>query len=108
MLQLEPRVASYLQALKGHFGDRRAPLRRLLSMLQEYPREAFLSALASAERYRLFDLDRLEKIVLRQIAAEYFVLTLAPVYIARVARLAGDVGSINQNGLRQVSPGKRA
>ena len=50
----------------------------------------------------------LEKIVLRQIAAEYFVLTLAPVYIARVARLAGDVGSINQNGLRQVSPGKRA
>jgi hypothetical protein len=76
MLQLEPRVASYLQALKGHIGDRRAPLRRLLSMLQEYPREAFLSALTSAERYRLFDLDRLEKIVLRQIAEDYFVLTL--------------------------------
>jgi transposase len=78
MLQLEPRVASYLKALKQHIGDRRAPLRRLLSMLQEYPRDAFLSALAQAERYRLFDLDRLEKMVLRQIADEYFVLALEP------------------------------
>ena len=76
MLQLEPRVRGYLQVLKQHIGDRRAPLRRLLSMLQEYPREAFLSALGRAERYRLFDLDRLEKMVLRQIADEYFVLTL--------------------------------
>ena len=47
-------------------------------MLQEYPRDAFLTALASAERYRLFDLDRLEKMVLRQIADDYFVLTLEP------------------------------
>jgi transposase len=78
MLQIEPRVASYLQALKQQSGGRRAPLRRLLSMLQEYPREAFLTALASAERYRLFDLDRLERMVLRQIADDYFVLTLEP------------------------------
>jgi transposase len=78
MRQMEPRVAGYLSALKQHIGDRRAPLRRLLSMLQEYPREAFLSALLQAERYRLFDLDRLEKMVLRQIADEYFVLTLEP------------------------------
>jgi hypothetical protein len=76
MVQLEPRVASYLKVLKQHIGDRRAPLRRLLSMLQEYPREAFLSALAQAERYRLLDLDRLEKMILRQIADEYFVLAL--------------------------------
>ena len=47
-------------------------------MLQEYPREAFLTALVTAERYRLFDLDRLEKMVLRQIAADYFVLALEP------------------------------
>jgi hypothetical protein len=78
ILQLEPRVASYLQALKQQAGGRRAPLRRFLSMLQEYPRQAFLTALASAEQYRLFDLDRLEKMVLRQIADDYFVLTLEP------------------------------
>ena len=69
-------MASYLKALKQQVGDRRAPLRRLLSMLQEYPRAAFLTAIASAELYRLFDLDRLEKMVLRQIADDYFVLPL--------------------------------
>lgn len=74
-LQLEPRVAGYLKDLKQHAGNRRVPLRRLLTLLQEYPRQAFLTALAEAERYRLFDLDRLEKMVLRQIAADYFVLS---------------------------------
>ena len=78
ILQIEPRVTSYLQALKQQAGGRRWPLRRLLSMLQEYPREAFLTALAEAERYRLFDLERLEKMVLRQIADDYFVLALEP------------------------------
>ncbi len=78
MLALEPQVAGYLAALKRQIGDRRSPLRRLLSMLQEYPREAFLSALRQAEQYRLFDLDRLEKMVLREIAEEYFVLSLTP------------------------------
>jgi transposase len=69
ILQIEPRVAGYL---KQHLGDRRAPLRRLLSMLLEYPRTAFLTAIAEAARYRLFDLDRLEKMVLRQIVDDYF------------------------------------
>jgi Mu transposase, C-terminal domain len=78
MLQIEPGLAGYLTGLKAQVGDRRAPLRRLLSMLQEYPRAAFLTALQSAERYRLFDLDRLEKMVLRQIAEDYFVLSLTP------------------------------
>jgi hypothetical protein len=31
---------------------------------------------ARAEQYRLFDLDRLERMVLRQIATDYFVLPL--------------------------------
>ena len=47
-------------------------------MLQEYPRAAFLTALASAERYGLFDLDRFERMVFRQIADDYFVLPLDP------------------------------
>jgi hypothetical protein len=45
-------------------------------MLQQYPHDAFLIAVASAEQYRLFDLDRLERMVLRQIAEDYFVLPL--------------------------------
>jgi hypothetical protein len=78
ILQIEPRLAGYVQALKQYIGDRRAPLRRLLSMLRDYPRAAFLAAAAEAERYRLFDLDRLEKMVLRQIANDYFPLDLGP------------------------------
>jgi hypothetical protein len=76
MLQIEPRIAGYLSILKAQIGDRRWPLRRLLSMLQEYPREAFIAALATAERYGLVNLDRLEKMVLRQIANDYFVLAI--------------------------------
>lgn len=78
ILQIEPRLASYVQALKQHIGERRAPLRRLLSMLRNYPREPFLAAVADAERYRLFDLERLEKMVLRQIADDYFPQDLEP------------------------------
>lgn len=76
MLQIEPRLGGYLTGLKQHIGQRRAPLRRLLSMVQEYPRTAFLAALALAEQYRLFDPDRLERMVLRRIAEEYFVMPL--------------------------------
>jgi hypothetical protein len=78
ILQIEPRLAGFVQALKHHIGDRRAPLRRFLSMLRDYPRAAFLAAVADAERYRLFDLDRLEKMVLRQIADDYFPPDLGP------------------------------
>ena len=72
--QSEPRLAGYLDALIEHTGGRRPPLRRLLSMLRDYPRDPFLGAVAEAERYGLFDLDRLERMVLKQIAHDYFVL----------------------------------
>jgi hypothetical protein len=80
LLQIEPRLAGYLKRLKRQIGDRRAPLRRLLSMLKDYPREALLAALASAEQYGLLDLERLENMVLKKIAKDYFVppFTLAP------------------------------
>jgi hypothetical protein len=72
-------VVSYVHALKQHIGDRRAPLRRFLSMLRDYPRGPFLAAIADAERYRLFDLDRLEKMVLRRIGDDYFPADLDPI-----------------------------
>ena len=74
ILQIEPTLSAYLQG--QYASNRRTPLRRLLRMLQEYPRAAFLKALACAEQYRLFDLDRLERMVLRQIADDYFVFPL--------------------------------
>jgi hypothetical protein len=59
-------------------------LRRLAQMRRDYPRKPFLDAVKSAAHYGLFDLDRLERLVLRNIASEYFVapsdsqLTCAP------------------------------
>jgi hypothetical protein len=76
ILQIEPRLSGYLTAFKHYVGERRSPLRRLLSMLRDYPREALLAAVADAERYRLFDLDRLETMVLRRIADDYFPIDL--------------------------------
>jgi len=79
ILQIAPCLSLYLKAFKQHVGERRAPLRRFLSMLRDYPRDAFLAAVADAERYRLFDLDRLEKMILRRIADDYFPSDLEPI-----------------------------
>jgi transposase len=75
LVALLPGIASYLSALKksGH----KAPqllLRRLLRMTREYPHEALLPALEDAVRYGLYDLDRLERMVLKRIQTEYFRL----------------------------------
>src|SRR5258707_9561981 len=50
MLQLEPRVASFLQAMKQQSGGRRAPLRRVVSVLPEGPPERLPLALATSHR----------------------------------------------------------
>jgi hypothetical protein len=42
-------------------------------MRRDYPSKPFLDAVASASHYGLFELDRLERMVLRNIATEYFV-----------------------------------
>lgn len=73
IMQIEARLSSYLHMLRAHIGDRRAPLRRLLSMLHDYPRDAFIGAVEIAAQYRLFDLDRLERMVLKRIANDYFI-----------------------------------
>jgi hypothetical protein len=50
-------------------------LRRLLALYREYPRAAFLHAVTLAQQYGLFDLDRLERLTLRVIAKDYFILS---------------------------------
>ena len=43
-------------------------------MAREYPRDAFLSAVTEAAHYGLYDLDRLERMILHRVASEYFQL----------------------------------
>jgi transposase len=75
LLRLEPSLATYVAGLKKRASGRGTlALRRLLKLLRDYPRAPFLAAVRQAEQYGLFDLDRLERMVLKEIAHEYFVL----------------------------------
>jgi len=49
-------------------------LRQLLRMVREYPREPFLAAIAEAAQYGLYDLDRVERMVLRRVQRDFFLL----------------------------------
>lgn len=75
ILEEAPEFATYAKQLEERGpGLTTVRLRRLLSMLREYPREPLASAIAEAERYGLFDLERVERMVLARIAGNYFRL----------------------------------
>jgi hypothetical protein len=75
IVQTAPELADYVAALKqrGHKVVGIA-LRQLLRMVREYPREPLLAAIQEAGRYGLYDLDRLERMILRRITRDYFLL----------------------------------
>ena len=75
ILQTAPELADYLAALKKR-GHRylTIALRQLLRIVREYPRQPVISAVSEAARYGLYDLDRLERMILRRIARDYFLL----------------------------------
>jgi hypothetical protein len=64
-------VDAYVALLKKRGRSLRA-LRRLCAMVREYPREPLLAALRVATHYGLDDLDRLESLVLRRAAGDFF------------------------------------
>jgi hypothetical protein len=75
LAQAEPPLPAYAAALKQRSAGRGTlALRRLLALYREYPRAAFLHAVTLAQQYGLFDLDRLERLTLRVIAKDYFIL----------------------------------
>jgi len=53
-------------------------LRWLARMIDEYPREAMSAALEEALAFGMSDLDRLERMVLRRVARDFFVLPRRP------------------------------
>ena len=75
LLLTEPALAGYIAAFRSrHPGRMLRMLRRLQVMVRDYPRAPLLAAIATALEYGLFDLDRLDRMVLRHIARDYFVL----------------------------------
>ena len=74
-----PEIAGYVTALKKNSRKLLVlALRQLLRMVREYPREPLVAAVAEAERYGLYDLDRVERMILRLVAREYFLLNNDP------------------------------
>ena len=74
-----PELAGYVAELKQH--SRKVvtlALRQLLRLVREYPREAVAGGGREAARYGLYDLDRLERMILRRVAREYFLLEEGP------------------------------
>jgi transposase len=75
LIEAAPGIAPYIEDLKQK--SRKVvtlALRQLLRLLREYPREPFLAAVAEAARYGLYDLDRLERMILRRVASDYFLI----------------------------------
>lgn len=66
-------MTAYVTMLKKRGRSSRA-LRRLVTMVNDYPREPLLAAVRIATHYGLDDMDRLESLVLRHIAGAYFPL----------------------------------
>jgi len=49
-------------------------LRQLSRLVKEYPRGALVAAVEQAAHYGLYDLDRLERMILHRVARDYFLL----------------------------------
>jgi len=70
-----PSLDRYAAALKQHsHGYGRRPLRRLIEMKRTYPAGPFIAAIEQALQYGLFDLGRLEDLILKRVAGDFFAL----------------------------------
>jgi len=75
ILNAAPEIATYVEDLKSK--SRKViglVLRQLLRLLREYPREPFLGAIGEAAQYGLYDLDRVERMILRRVQRDFFLL----------------------------------
>lgn len=73
--KIAPQLGDYIQTLKKK-GKKQTTLvlRQLVRMVRDYPPEPLHKALSEAHHYGLVDLDRVERMVLRHVAKDYFRL----------------------------------
>jgi hypothetical protein len=74
-----PELEAYARALKQRGRGRAGrALRRLLEIQRTYPKAPFLAAVRQAAHFGLYDLGRLEKLILQQVAGNFFALNRDP------------------------------
>jgi len=71
-----PELAALVDLLRGASGRISDRIRRLHAMYLEYPTEPLITSVRVALTYGLCDLGRIERIVLRNIAGDYFNLPI--------------------------------
>jgi hypothetical protein len=70
-----PSLDRYAAALRQRSnGWGRRALRRLIDLKRTYPSGPFIAAIEQALQYGLFDLGRLEALILKQVAGDFFAL----------------------------------
>jgi len=75
LVLLAPEITEYVAAVKQRGRKVVAlALRQLLRLVREYPRQPLLAAVREAAQYGLYDLDRLERMILRRVRHDYFLL----------------------------------
>jgi transposase len=72
LLERAPETQAYIALLKKRGRGSVRDLRSLLRMLDDYPRDAFCTAIDEATQYGMVDLDRLQRMILRRIARDFF------------------------------------
>jgi len=67
---------SYISNLKKHVRGRgRSAMNKLLNFKRTYPQDAFVAAVKQANHYGLFDLNRLEELIIKSVAGNFFNLS---------------------------------
>lgn len=70
-----PVLDAYVKALIQHLNGRGTrALNRLLQLKRTFPAQPFMEAVEQALKYGLFDLTRLENLVLRHVAGDFFAM----------------------------------
>jgi hypothetical protein len=70
-----PEMQEYFTRLKNRsVGRGTLALRSILRMVEEYPRDALTQALREAAQYGLYDLERVERMVLKNVRSDFFRL----------------------------------
>jgi len=73
LLRLVPELGDYVARLKSDSKSRGSrDIRRLLRMVSDYPRGPLLATVRTAARYGLYDLERVEHMLLRSLAQDFF------------------------------------
>jgi transposase len=73
LLRLAPELGDYVGRIKRHaHGRGLRDVRRLLRMVGDYPRDPLVEAVRTATHYGLYDLERVERMLLRSLARGFF------------------------------------